>query len=529
MDFKKYGKPAVAIALCAAMTTPQIVSAVRLSEVNFNNPYNKASWGLSGDIVENLTPTGLSSNWISYNKATPDWPFDAAMFLSTRHPDERFAKFNNRYIYCVANHTANYILGPGSQAFLGGIWGQSQARSGQFEPAQKGIDPDFNFLVLAIASAYPNKEIDPDEQSSIAYSLVCQSIAWATTYDGGAGKAYFGGGHENHPGDGGKSEADFQTDLAAWHRTNHYQAMMNDISFTKDSSPEIYSVLHSAPPSGSAAAQHGMTNFADMVFYDVWHAANLTQQFDQNWQAGISTTLATKEEKDGEYHAYLNLFSSDAARSYADGMKFTPYGDWEFVQMDPATGICDFKSTTGETDANGAIGSISWEATNTASGMPPMDLTKAQIYSWKFYTTRADHSGKFSINNGQTYFCSRYDDNIELYVTFGTPDNPDTPSEGNDSIDTNYAGEMGVNDSDINKYNWGNDEGTQFERWDDPHEDPCDRDENVIGEDGLLYEINSDGSQSEDVAHTDVKKYSYMRLNPDLDSLRTSWYSLCTL
>lgn len=80
---------------------------------------------------------------------------------------------------------------------------------------------------------------------------------------------------------------------------------------------------------------------------------------------------------------------------------------------------------------------------------------------------------------------------------------------GDDEISSNYSGDMGVTESDINKYNWGNDGGTQFERWDDPYADPCMRDENVTGEDGLLYEVDSSGRSSGDPAHTDIKGYIY--------------------
>lgn len=80
---------------------------------------------------------------------------------------------------------------------------------------------------------------------------------------------------------------------------------------------------------------------------------------------------------------------------------------------------------------------------------------------------------------------------------------------GDDTVEDNYDGDMGVVTSDTNKYNWANDNGTQFETWDDEHDDPCDRDDNVTGEDGKLYEIDSNGNNSGEAAHTDIKSYVY--------------------
>ena len=80
---------------------------------------------------------------------------------------------------------------------------------------------------------------------------------------------------------------------------------------------------------------------------------------------------------------------------------------------------------------------------------------------------------------------------------------------GDDKVEDNYNGDMGVTVSDTNKYNWGNDDNSQFETWDDEHDDPCDRDENVTGEDGKLREIDSNGDASDTIAHTDTKHYTY--------------------
>ncbi len=59
------------------------------------------------------------------------------------------------------------------------------------------------------------------------------------------------------------------------------------------------------------------------------------------------------------------------------------------------------------------------------------------------------------------------------------------------------------------KYNWANDNGTQFTRWEG--EDACERDLNVTGEDGYLYEANSLGHIAGTKAHADEYNYTYTK------------------
>lgn len=80
---------------------------------------------------------------------------------------------------------------------------------------------------------------------------------------------------------------------------------------------------------------------------------------------------------------------------------------------------------------------------------------------------------------------------------------------GDDTIENNYDGDMGVTISDTNLYNWGNDDHTQFERWEPDEEDPCRKDDNVTGEDGLLYEIDAAGAATSTPAHYDTRSYVY--------------------
>ena len=60
-------------------------------------------------------------------------------------------------------------------------------------------------------------------------------------------------------------------------------------------------------------------------------------------------------------------------------------------------------------------------------------------------------------------------------------------------------------------YNWANDNGTQFTRWDDGAEDPCKEDTNVTGEDGYLYDADTLGNITSSKAHGDTYNYTYTK------------------
>ena len=61
------------------------------------------------------------------------------------------------------------------------------------------------------------------------------------------------------------------------------------------------------------------------------------------------------------------------------------------------------------------------------------------------------------------------------------------------------------------KYNWANDKGTQFTRWEEDEEDPCLEDRNMTGKDGYLYDENSNGELTSIKAHSDTYKYTYTK------------------
>ena len=85
-----------------------------------------------------------------------------------------------------------------------------------------------------------------------------------------------------------------------------------------------------------------------------------------------------------------------------------------------------------------------------------------------------------------------------------------------DSIERNYTGDRGVNQSPARLFNMANRKGSQFQRWEGwdagGGEEVCTRDRDITGEDGRLYTGNTDGSPDlSRPAHRDVKEYRYQK------------------
>ena len=78
-----------------------------------------------------------------------------------------------------------------------------------------------------------------------------------------------------------------------------------------------------------------------------------------------------------------------------------------------------------------------------------------------------------------------------------------------DRISTNYSGDMGLNDSESTLYNQANSSSSQFERWTDPENDPCNSDEHITDENGELHYVDSQGNIHRKIAHSDARSYTY--------------------
>lgn len=605
-SFFRQKKRATAFFLAGAIAVmsflPKIVSAFNLNAGYYTYPESTCTWGDNSEAMNcnneyyngSYTQTGLAFNqaFYTFDKMflPPDaaagignrgWPLGAQFYLQARpgYEKEEYAMFNGRHTYCSGSHESARPIAASAQAFTNPKEGFRLPANPFPEATIEKTNPDFNFLMLALGCYYPGEyKVPADiewcyEDPWAAMGMASQLIAWMAT-----DKDEHGFTGVPQGADAAAVNVAFLQDLD-YFRSKWYYTKSLPTVVTPELAPDLYNGLFTAPDAGSGAAKAGMTTKLDGYFYDIWWAAYFTSLLEPDWDKGITKAKAVEEQKDGEYHAYLDLFVNDSAGLYLSGISFEPYGDWEYLGIDGESGKQHFKSASGELDENGSIGKLYWPKGTLGSFMP-VDLTKAKLYTFDTYNQYANPA---DFGKTQTQFASWCDGDLNIFVTIGddsgssgessvkcerfehteqftatynvsllkydsetgkplagshwdilekfdntqlgntdldrTPDAPGTYETGlgnlnqtewgNDEISSNYSGSLGVTQSDTNKYNWGNDGGPQFEEWDDPYRDPCKRDDNITGEDGLLYEIDSAGEITEDPAHTDTKGYTY--------------------
>lgn len=89
------------------------------------------------------------------------------------------------------------------------------------------------------------------------------------------------------------------------------------------------------------------------------------------------------------------------------------------------------------------------------------------------------------------------------------PEEPGTDGS-EERIKLHYDGDLGVLETNNTLVNWANDiarDGSQFDKWDDPHQDPCPRDDEITNADGGLG-TNGTGDIGSP-AHSDSRTYTY--------------------
>lgn len=514
---KKKVRCMTAAVVCAAMLVPALVRGIPLDSLYSDERVVK-TWNLTGDQLAGHEETGLAYNWTSIPrsvKAGDLFPFDHSSHFTARtgYEKDKFKDFNGRFLYCAANHTQGYRLEPGQQIFFMKDYGIGH-ENGLFGPTKHTGNSDnennFNFLMTAIACGYPNS-YDAENMSDIAYYLICQTIVWGATNDGARG--FKGAGKE---ADNAAVNTAFEQDLAYFRSLPEYRSL--EATFPQSVAPEIYARLHAAPPAGSAAANHRMPNLVDAVFDDIWTAAYLTNCLEPDWDKELSATVTTAREEGGVYYVDIDLFVNDMAQIYLKGIDFEGYGDWKKMGQDE-DGTMHFSSPTGETDENGRIGGDDDDG-EYESGCVRHEHEETFTANYNISLLKYDSETGKPLAGSHWDVLEKFDDSqLDNTDLDRTPDAPGSyegslgslndTEWGDDEISSNYSGGMGVTQSDTNKFNWGNDNGSQFERWDDPADGPCTRDDNVTKEDGLLYEIDSSGAASGDRAHTDIKKYTY--------------------
>jgi len=402
--FFRKRKRATAFFLAGAITAvsflPRIVNAYNLDDGWYNIPEAACTWGDDSEAMQvnhtrykgRYTPTGLAFNNTIYPfnpnllpleevvKLDPAkiWGLEGQMFLTARpgYENPEFAVFNGRHAYCSGTHEVAASISPVVQAFVLLKEGYKLPEN-PYPEAVTGqkTNKDFNFLMLALACYYPGEyQVPADAAYSFqdpwaAMGIASQLITWLCT---DAGEHGFQGAPEG--ADAEAVNVAFLQDLA-YYRSSKYYSINLPHTITPERSPEIYNELFSAPPAGSGAANAGMPTKLDAYFYDIWWAAYYTSLLKPDWDKEITKANAVAEQTDGEYHVYLDLFVNDSAKIYLESISFEPYGDWEYLGVDEATGKQHFKSASGELDENGSIGRLYWPQGKIGSFMP-IDVTK---------------------------------------------------------------------------------------------------------------------------------------------------------
>lgn len=287
-----------------------------------------------------------------------------------------------------------------------------------YEEASKGKkNAVFNFLMLATACAYPGEYHVPadafysDQDPWAAEGIVSQLVTWLATDRKEPG---FQGPPEG--ADPAAVNAAFLNDLAYFRNSAYYQVCLPN-SLTYDPDPGLRERLLSEdiPPD---LAAFGLNNRMDKYFLEIWYAAYFTSLLQPDWHKEIMKANTPMEQKDGEYHVYLDLFANDSAKLYLDGIAYEPYGDWERLGMDEETGKYHFKSASGELDGDNSIGRLYWPEGKLGAFLP-LDITKAKILTFDTYNSNASDPDFGRI---QTQFAAWGGGDLNIYVTIGEDD-----------------------------------------------------------------------------------------------------------
>ena len=529
-----------------------------------------AAHSLSNKKFSIYKKTGLAMNanyYFSLNRSDYNWPLGGQMYLEERpgYDNTGFEDFNLRHTYCTGNHESAAVISPGTRAYLSGTYWYDDTLANMFEEAKRK-DNDitkFNFLMLALGCYYPgaytiNKNAGSiAEDSAPAQGLVSQLIAWVCTDKGS-------------PGFIGNWEIDLNT-FHTWR--GYYEAMMGpsfqndpaiyDVLHSEPSKetgagedgittmPDawFYDIWNAAKVSSSltpnwdkqisqynTALQQSDGEYYVEIDLFVNNAAkryldgiSFTPYGDWQYLGPDETGKQRFSSASGELDengsiGYLNWPSEQIGYFMPIDQtkaKLCTFDIYNLAVKEPAFGrtqtqfaaVIEKGVNIYVTIGNGDSGSMS-------SSMERFKHSETWESNYNVNLRKFDSETGKAIEDSHWDVLERFDDSqLDDTDLDRTPDSPgsyesglgglNSTTWGDDEISSNYAGDMGVTESDTNKYNWGNDGGTQFDRWNDPHNDPCKRDDNVTGADGLLYEINSSGANSGDTAHTDVYKYTY--------------------
>lgn len=459
-----------------------------------------------------------------------------------------FKDMNGRYTFCVANHTGQPPKGTEawvSQALtITDYMNFSGNENVNYDGNQKDTMDKFAFCLAAAAAVAPGQQSLSDCRSMYSTTelqIMAQSVLLAI--EGRMSRT-----------------ADHEATILTMDRAAAYKAYCNAMQYEYHLTPETW---EGTTTQLNSSITEKLLAKREKFFNDCWDAAIVMYNAIQNTEAGVAANriAATQNPANpNQYIATLPCYNLQSVwESYYKNIKLGGKdigpGGWRIVKN-------EYNATTGNAEIifEGPAGADFTKADFTIQFDNQgflTDLSQPVLYEMDFTTN--DQKMGF-----QTMFCAMQKDmsltpgnpggggggggeggegsitlevhrykhsedwqttyNVDLrkldsetgkplkgshwdileYDTLGDWDDAGTQL-GNTYLDhpKDEASNIGT------KYNWANDSGTQFTRWDD--EDTCNRDDNVTGADGYLYETNTIGNPTSTKAHSDTYDYTYTK------------------
>ncbi|MEY8354714.1 SpaA isopeptide-forming pilin-related protein [Lachnospiraceae bacterium 54-53] len=517
---------------------------------------------------KNYKPTGLMYETKDFHLGAPvnegNFPAGAKQYLveNKQHSDGSYNEFDKTFLYCVQGHTANAMIYLGSQAFFQDYWTPSKLPDEFPKKINDKEQRKFNFLMNVYASHLgSNDSIAACNDANIgtAKYIVSSVINWLAADD----CAFTG--------------KDWNADLDAFRDSDDYKSVLKQMNPNSVGDRSVYNQLASTQIAPEYAAR-GCKNWAEWMFGNVWDAATITREFEED---NGETVYYAKMNLSTETYTITIPYPNDVVKDYYQRLSVKDlYGDWTY--NGPTEAGLVFTSMSGEIPTDGkGIGTLYWANQSQVGAVLAKDLGSAQLTTFKFYTRKPGSYTDYAFDTSQTYFAAKMDKDLEVHVRVGIGgaqevqrfkhtegfgasydvgllkydsetgkllagshwdilekfddsqlDSTDldlrSPGDyssntssltgasweediGSDEyrISTNYSEDMGLNDSDANLYNQANSSGSQFERWDDPENDPCNADEHITDENGELHYLDSQGNIHSKIAHSDARSYTY--------------------
>lgn len=495
--------------------------------------------------------TGLKLMWseIPTTDGTPfGWPRKTYFEGGTGE----FKDMNGRYTFCVANHTGQPPMG--TEAWVAqsltvneyeGFSGNEQAR--KLYQDQSEIMKKFTFCLAAAAAIAPGQQSLSDCRSMYSTTelqIMAQSVLLAI--EGRMSRT-----------------ANYEATILTMDRAAAYQAYCNAMQYEYHLDP--YTWEGKTTQLDSSIAEKLLAQ-REKFFNDCWDAAIVMYNAIQSTESGVAANKIAAVQNPANPNQYIATLPCYNLQSVWDtyyknikleGKDMGP-GGWSIVknEYNAATGNTEiiFEGPAGA-DFTKADFTIQFEKQGYLT-----DLSQPVLYEMDF--TTPDQERGF-----QTMFCAmqkdmslipgdpgdgggggggggeggegsitlevhRYKHSEDWQTTYNVDlrkldSETGKPLKGShwDILEYDTLGDWGDAGTQLGntyldhpkdeasnigtKYNWANDSGSQFTRWDD--EDTCNRDDNVTGADGYLYETNTIGNPTSTKAHSDTYDYTYTK------------------